>query len=134
MPFLGIDRLGFVRREAGLDQRLRRRAGASSLQFVQMRRTRRWAQIRLTELATRNGSMPMFIRRVIVLGRVVGVQRREHQVAGERGLDRDLRRLEVADFADQDDVRVLAQERAQRGGEVQPDLLVHLHLVDARRG
>ena len=65
--------------------------------------------------------MPMFIRRLIVLGRVVGVQRREHEVAGERRLDGDLRRLEVADFADEDDVGVLAQEAAQRGGEVEAD-------------
>ena len=41
---------------------------------------------------------------------VVGVQRGEHQVAGERGLDRDLRGLEVADLADHDDVGVLPQE------------------------
>ena len=56
----------------------------------------------------------------MVDGRVVGVQRREHQVAGERGLDGDLGGLEVADLADHDDVGVLAQEGAQRGGEVQP--------------
>ena len=58
------------------------------------------------------------------LRRVVGVQRREHQVAGLRGLDGDLRRLEVADFADHDDVRVLAQEGAQRAGEGQAHLRV----------
>ena len=73
----------------------------------------------------------MLSRREIVDGRVVGVQRREHEVAGERGLDRDLGGLEVADLADHDDVRVLPQERAQRGREVQADLVVHLHLVDA---
>ena len=55
-------------------------------------------------------------------GRVVRVERREHEVARERGLDRDLGRLEVADLADEDDVRVLPQERAQRGREVQADL------------
>ena len=33
-----------------------------------MRRTRRWAQIRWTEVATRKGSMPMFMRRVMVSG------------------------------------------------------------------
>jgi hypothetical protein len=45
--------------------------------------------------------------------------------------DADLGRLEVADLADHDDVGVLAQEGAQGGGEVEPDLVVHLHLVDA---
>ena len=33
-----------------------------------MRRTSRWATIMCTEVATRKGSMPMFIRRVIVDG------------------------------------------------------------------
>ena len=44
---------------------------------------------------------------------VVGVQRGEHEVAGEGGLHRVLRRLGVADLADHDDVRVLAQHGAQ---------------------
>ena len=56
------------------------------------------------------------------LRRVVGVQRGQHQVTGLRRLDGDLRGLEVADLADHDDVRVLAQERAQRGGESEADL------------
>ena len=43
---------------------------------------------------------------------VVGVQRGEHHVAGLRGLDRDFRGLEVADFADHHDIRVLAQKGA----------------------
>ncbi len=34
--------------------------------------------------------------------------------------------LEVADLADHDDVRVLAQDVAQRGGEGDPDLGLHL--------
>ena len=51
--------------------------------------------------------------------RAVGVQRREDHVAGERGLDRDPRRLGVADLADHDDVGVGAQDRAQPGGERQ---------------
>ena len=42
--------------------------------------------------------------------RVVGVQRREHEVAGERGLDGDLRRLVVTDLAEQHDVRVGPQD------------------------
>ncbi|EEF93677.1 hypothetical protein CATMIT_01690, partial [Catenibacterium mitsuokai DSM 15897] len=38
-------------------------------------------------------------------GGVVGVQRAEHQVSGQRRLDRDLARLQIAHFADHDDVR-----------------------------
>ena len=44
----------------------------------------------------------------------------------------DARGLEVAHFADHDDVRVLAHDdAAQRVGEVQPDLRLGLDLVDA---
>ena len=63
--------------------------------------------------------------------RVVRVQRAEHQVAGERRLDRVLGRFQVANFADQHDVGVVTQNRPQRGGERQPDLRVDLDLVDA---
>ena len=38
---------------------------------------------------------------------------------GERGLDRDLRRLAIADLADEDDVGILAHDGAQRGAEGQ---------------
>ncbi len=48
-----------------------------------------------------------------------------------RGLDRDFGGFQVADFADHDDVRILAQERAQRRGERHAALDVLLHLVDA---
>ena len=80
------------------------------LQSGQSLRTRRWARIRFTAAVTRNGSTPMFSRRRDRAGRVVGVQGGEHQVAGERRLDADLRGLEVADLADHDDVGVLPQE------------------------
>ena len=43
-------------------------------------------------------------------GGVVGVERGEHQVAGERGAGWRSRRFRVADLADHDDVGVLAQE------------------------
>ena len=45
--------------------------------------------------------------------RVVGVQRREHEVTGERRLDRDLGGLGVADLTDHDDVGILTHDRAQ---------------------
>ena len=68
----------------------------------QSRRTSRCADDAVIDVATRKGSTPMSIRRVSADGRVVGVQRAEHQVAGQRGLDGDLGRLRVADLADQD--------------------------------
>ena len=67
-------------------------------------------------------------------GRVVGVDRREHQVAGEGRPDGDLRRLQVPDLTNHHDVGVLAQERAQARGEGEPLLLVDLHLADAADG
>ncbi len=39
---------------------------------------------------------------------------------GERGLDRGLGRLAIADLADHDDVRVVAEDRAQTRREVSP--------------
>ncbi len=64
------------------------------------------------------------------LGRIVGMQRGEHHVARLRRLDRDFGGFQVADFANHDDVRILAQERAQRRGERHAALDVLLHLVD----
>ncbi len=63
--------------------------------------------------------------------RVVRVQRREHQVARQGGLHRDVRRLAVTDFADEHDVRVLTQDGAEdaREGEALGD--VDVALVDA---
>ena len=52
--------------------------------------------------------------RVMVTGRIVGVQRAEHGVTGQRSLDGDLGGFEVANFADQDLVRVLSQDGSQR--------------------
>ncbi|MNX75262.1 hypothetical protein D3C86_1067280 [compost metagenome] len=65
-------------------------------------------------------------------GRIVGVQRAEHEVAGERGLHRHLGGGEVADFADHDDVRVLPHQRAQALGEAEVQLRLHLRLVERR--
>ena len=62
---------------------------------------------------------------------VVGVDRGEHQVAGQRRLDRDLRGFRVADFADHDLVGVVTQDRAQPAREGQALLLVDRDLRDA---
>ena len=62
------------------------------------------------------------------LRRRVGVQRRERQVAGLGDAQRRLDRLEVAHFADEDDVGVLAQRGAQRHREA-VGVGVHLALV-----
>ena len=64
-------------------------------------------------------------------GRRIRVQRGEHQVAGERGLDAGRRGLLVAHLADHDDVRVGAQECLHHRGEVEPRLAVDLHLAQA---
>ena len=64
------------------------------------------------------------------LGRVDGVQRRQHEVAGLGRGHRDLRGLEVAHLADQDHVGILAQRRTQRARErhrVEPDLALVEH-------
>ena len=62
---------------------------------------------------------------------IVGVQRAEHQVTGERGVDGHVGRVAVANLTHQDHVGVMPQERTQAVGEGQPDARLHLHLVDA---
>src|SRR5437870_2920581 len=64
-------------------------------------------------------------------GAVVGVEGGEDEVAGEGGADADLGGFEVAGFADEDDVGVLAEEGAEGGGEGAADFVVDLDLVDA---
>src|SRR5208282_3852458 len=64
-------------------------------------------------------------------GRVVRVQRRKNQMAGERGLHGNLRRFRVANFADQHHIRVVAQNRAQPAREREAGLFTDLDLVDA---
>ena len=59
------------------------------------------------------------------------MDRREHQVAGQRRLNGDLRRFHVADFSDHDLVRIVTQNRAQSSRERQPFLLVDRNLRDA---
>ena len=62
---------------------------------------------------------------------VVGVHGGEHEVAGQRGLHRDLRRLAVADLADHDLVGVVPQDRAQAACEGQALLFVDRDLQHA---
>ena len=54
-------------------------------------------------------------------------------MTGQSGLDGDLRRFVVPDLPHHDDVGILAQEGAERRGEVEADLLVDLDLVDPRQ-
>ena len=62
---------------------------------------------------------------------VITVHGAQDLVAGERGFDRDFRGFGIANFADHDDVRVLAQNGAEGVGEGEADFLLHRHLVDA---
>ena len=62
---------------------------------------------------------------------VVGVHRGKHQVAGQRRLHRDLRGFRVADLADHDLVRVVAQNRAQAARKGQSLFLVDRNLQHA---
>ena len=48
------------------------------------------------------------------LGRIRGVQRREDEVAGFRGLERRVEGVEVPNLADEQDVRVLSEHAPQR--------------------
>src|SRR5882724_4716973 len=53
-------------------------------------------------------------------------------MAGQCRVDGDLCGFAVADFTDHNDIRILADERAHRRGEGQPDRRLDLRLVDAR--
>ena len=55
---------------------------------------------------------------------------REHHVAGEGRIDRNLRGLEISDFTNHDNVWRLTEHRAQGGGEGHADVALDLHLVD----
>ena len=62
---------------------------------------------------------------------IVGVQGAQHQMAGERSLDGDLGRLEIADFTDHHDIRILSEKSAQGPGERQARRQVDRYLHDA---
>src|ERR1051325_9458596 len=62
---------------------------------------------------------------------VVRVQRRKNQVTRQRSANGNLRRFEVANFADHDDVRILAKNMAQAHRKRQSDITAHRNLIDA---
>src|SRR5258708_2537598 len=62
---------------------------------------------------------------------VIGVHSGEYQVAGQRGLDGNLRGFRVADFADHDLVRVVTQNRAQAAGKGQAFFFIDGNLRDS---
>ena len=64
-------------------------------------------------------------------GGVVGVDRRKHEVSRQRRVDRDVDGLLVSNFTDHDDVGILPQERSERAREREPDLRLHVDLVNA---
>ena len=65
-------------------------------------------------------------------GGIVGVQGREHHVAGLCGLDGDVCSFQVTDFTDHDHVRVLTQKRLERSSKGQARLVIDVDLVDPR--
>ena len=64
-------------------------------------------------------------------GGTVRVQGADDEMPGDGGLHRDGGRLIVPDLTDHDNVRVLAEDGAERGGKGQAGLRIDLHLVDA---
>ncbi|MNE05386.1 hypothetical protein D3C80_979460 [compost metagenome] len=60
------------------------------------------------------------------------MQGRQHQMPGQRCLHRHQGGFAVADLADHDDVRVLAQHRPHAVGEAQAQGRLHLQLVERR--
>jgi hypothetical protein len=95
-----------------------------------MRRTNRWATMPTMAALTRYGSTDRFCSRVIADGESLVCSVGKHQVTSQSGLHRDPGGLRIADFPNHDHVRVLAQQGAEHGREIQPDLAVDLELVD----
>ncbi len=65
------------------------------------------------------------------VGDVVGVDGGENEMAGERGLNGDLRGFFVANFADHDLVGIVTQNRTQAAGEGEALFFVDGNLRDA---
>ena len=102
-----------------------------SRQFWQILRTSRWASTASSVAVSRNGGTPMSRSRVIVLGASLVCSVLNTMCPVERGLHGDLGRLQVADLAHQDLVRVLPQDRAQALGEGVADVRIDGDLHDA---
>ena len=61
---------------------------------------------------------------------IARMQGGKHQMPGHGGAQTDLRGFRVAHFSHQNDVRILAQGRAQHPRKTEIYLLVHLYLID----
>ena len=64
-------------------------------------------------------------------GGVIGMERGEDLVAGERGFHGNVRRLVIANFTDHHDVRVLPQNGAQGTGKGEADIFFCGNLIDS---
>ena len=62
------------------------------------------------------------------LGRRIRMERRQDEMARERGFDRDSGRLSIAHLADHDDVRIRTQKGAHRMGEREVNARIDLYL------
>ena len=113
-----LERLAFAdhRRDRVVAEQdlVRRDAAAADLRAEDLR------DDALQRLAQHDADLRLPIRRELIddavdrADRRRRVERAEDEVAGLRRLDRDRDRLEVAHLADEDDVRILAQRRAER--------------------
>ena len=83
------------------------------------RRTSRWFRIARMPLRSRYGSIPMSDKPADRPGRAAGVEGGQHQVSGQRGLERGLGRDAVADLAHQDHFGILPHQGPQTGGQVE---------------
>ena len=95
---------------------------AGTLHLGHRTRTRRWGQERTHGRGDEERLHAHVDETRDAADGVVGVERAENQVTGERRADGDFGRFKVAHFADHDDVGIAAQDTAQRGGEGEIDL------------
>ena len=103
----------------------------SSLHWAQIRRTSRWAKNGLDRGGDQKRRDAHIAQPRDRAGGVVGVQRAEHRVPGERRLHGNFGRFHIANLADQDLVGVLPQDRPQALGERVADRSIDGDLDDA---